>query len=54
MKTAGELLKNPNFKVYEIGNMVGYNSIKYFFRLFKKVYGCTPSEFRQKNLAGGE
>lgn len=55
MKAAGELLKNPGFKVYEVGSMIGYSSTKYFFRIFKKVYGCTPNEYRQKNMMrGGE
>lgn len=50
MRAAGELLKNPAFKVYEVGSMIGYSSTKYFFKIFKKVYGCTPNEYRQKNM----
>lgn len=48
LENAVKLLNDGRYKVYEISQMVGYNSIKYFYRLFKKYYGCTPNEYRQK------
>ena len=32
--------------VAEAAFAVGYNSLSYFDRLFKKEYGCNPSTFR--------
>ncbi|MBP1990746.1 response regulator transcription factor [Paenibacillus eucommiae] len=48
MNKAMEYLKNPQFKVYEIGAIIGYRNTKYFFKLFKKQTGYTPSEYRRK------
>ena len=49
MENAGELLKDPRYKVYEVGYQVGYQSTKYFYRIFKQYYGCTPTEYRRKS-----
>lgn len=46
MIRAMEYLRQPQYKVYEIGSIVGYKSAKYFFKLFKQYAGCTPSEYR--------
>lgn len=46
MEKAVELLKQPRYKVYEISDYLGYKNIKYFYKLFKRVYYCTPSEYR--------
>jgi two-component system response regulator YesN len=48
MEYAGELLKNPELKIYEIGARVGYQDLKNFYRQFKKVTGLTPTEYRNK------
>jgi len=31
-----------------IGNIVGYHDIKHFYKIFKSISGCTPSEYRKK------
>lgn len=49
METAKKLLKNPELSIKEIGISVGYSDPNYFSRIFKKVMGVTPSEFREKN-----
>ncbi|PNT90775.1 response regulator transcription factor [Clostridium thermosuccinogenes] len=49
MEKALKLLEEPRYKVYEVGYEIGYMSTKYFYKLFKKYYGCTPTEYR-KNL----
>jgi len=50
VEEAKKLLQKRRFKVYEIAEMVGYNDVKYFMRVFRKLEGCTPSEYREKNL----
>ncbi|WP_127579600.1 response regulator transcription factor [Paenibacillus koleovorans] len=50
MNKALEYLQNPQFKIYEIGSIVGYKNTKYFFKLFKKHTGYTPSEYRRKSI----
>lgn len=42
------LIKNPNFKIEEIAEMVGYNSKSAFNTAFKKITRISPSEFRKK------
>ena len=45
------LLEQPYYKGYEIAEMVGYQSVKYFSQIFKKVTGITLNQFRgQMNL----
>ncbi|GIO29896.1 MULTISPECIES: response regulator transcription factor [Paenibacillus] len=48
MEKAGELLKDPRIKIYEVADRVGYRYIPYFSRQFKEVFGMTPGEFRRK------
>lgn len=44
---AKELMQSqPFLKGYEIGELVGYHSIKYFSQMFKKVTGITLRQFR--------
>lgn len=46
MNKAKSLLKNSQLKIYEIANMIGYQDDKYFRKVFKKVEGVTPNEYR--------
>ena len=41
-----ELLKNTDKKMYQIAKSVGYDNVKYFFRVFKKMEKVTPEEYR--------
>jgi len=41
------LMKNPTLKTYDIGVQVGYANPKYFCRVFKKVTGQSPSQYRR-------
>lgn len=34
--------------IAEVAKLVGYTDVKYFSRLFKKVFGVTPSEYREQ------
>jgi two-component system response regulator YesN len=40
-------MMDPDLKLYNISEMVGYQDVKYFSRLFKKTEGVTPGEYRQ-------
>ncbi len=47
IKNAVKLLKN-NLTVKEIAFYVGYRSVEYFNRVFKKVNGVSPREYRER------
>ena len=42
------LLGNPEYKVYEIAQMVGFEDAAYFTSVFTKYVGCSPSEYRSQ------
>lgn len=46
IKTACSLLKDPDIKIYNVANMIGYKDQRYFSVIFKKLVGMTPKEFR--------
>jgi two-component system response regulator YesN len=46
IEKAKELLENPYLKIYDVAEAVGYQNDKYFIKVFKKIEGQTPSEFR--------
>ncbi len=47
IQKAQELLKNTNFKVYEIAEMVGYYNVEHFNRMFKRLNGISPASYRK-------
>ncbi len=48
---AKELLReNMNLKIYEVAENVGYNSPKYFIKVFKEKVGITPADYRSKHF----
>jgi AraC-like DNA-binding protein/ligand-binding sensor protein len=44
------LLLNPNLRISEIAFEVGFQSLTHFNRVFKKVLGQSPTEYRSKVL----
>lgn len=50
METACRLLKQPDVRIIDIAEKTGYNNQRYFATAFKKYYGCTPSEYRNREL----
>ncbi|SDD18231.1 Helix-turn-helix domain-containing protein [Paenibacillus sp. UNCCL117] len=46
MERAGELLRDPKLRIYEVAGRVGYRYMPYFSKQFKETYGMTPVEFR--------
>lgn len=49
MEHAKQMLIDSETSVAEIANKTGYTSSSYFHRIFKKLYGVTPSEYRNAN-----
>ena len=47
---AKNLIANTNFPIKKIAKDVGYNSIQAFIENFKNVVGCTPTEFKEKEI----
>lgn len=51
LRKAKQLLKNaPDLKIHEIGAEVGYNDPAYFNKLFKRVVGVTPNEYKRISM----
>lgn len=47
IETAKQLLLEPDLKVYEVADMVGFSSLPYFNRLFKSLTDESPGEYRR-------
>ncbi|MCF7915309.1 MAG: response regulator [Spirochaetaceae bacterium] len=45
MEKAKRLLKEHTHSIKEISSLVGYQDPNYFSRLFKRLVGCSPTEF---------
>ena len=54
MEKAVELLRDPQYKAYQVSEMLGYKTPKYFARLFRNHTGMNPSEYRSKTLHLGD
>ena len=48
IQKAKQLLDDPAYRIYEIAEKTGFLNTTYFFRVFKKYEGCTPTEYRGK------
>lgn len=46
IEKAKELLSTTNMKASEISELVGYPNANYFYRIFKKLTGISPTEYR--------
>lgn len=53
MEEAKRLMIATDKKRYEVAYAVGYESPEHFSRMFKRVLGLTPAEFR-KQARGGD
>jgi len=45
IKTAIYMLTESRLTIREISEYVGYSDVSYFHRIFKRLTGCSPSEF---------
>jgi len=48
IEKAKNLLLNPNLRISEIAYEVGFQSLTHFNRVFKKLLGQSPTEYREK------
>jgi AraC-like DNA-binding protein len=48
LEDARDRLLNPNLRISEIAYDVGFQSLTQFNRTFKRVFGQSPTEFRQR------
>lgn len=47
LQASKELLKDLKYSIYQIADIVGYKDAKYFSKLFNKIVGIKPSEYRK-------
>ncbi|HIS26669.1 MAG TPA: response regulator [Candidatus Pullilachnospira intestinigallinarum] len=48
IEKAKEQLISTDKKMYQIARSVGYDNVKYFFRIFRKKTGFSPEQFREE------
>lgn len=48
VEKAKNLLLNPNLRISEIAYEVGFQSLTHFNRVFKKIVGQSPTDYRQQ------
>lgn len=47
---AKKLLQNLSLRIYDICEMVGYDSPKHFCKVFKDITGSTPKDYRKQSM----
>jgi two-component system response regulator YesN len=47
LQQAQELLKTTHLKGVDIAKMIGFSDPNYFYRKFKQIIGCSPTQYRQ-------
>lgn len=50
MQKACEYLLSKKYNITEVSEMIGFSEAKYFREVFKKQFGCTPSEYVRQKL----
>jgi two-component system response regulator YesN len=46
---AAELLRHHHATISEISGLVGYSDHSYFCKVFKRIMGCSPSQYRREH-----
>ena len=52
IEKAKQLLLDSDKKMYQIAKIVGYDNIKYYFRIFHKFENMTPEQYRREKRGG--
>ena len=47
---AKKLLKDPGRRIQDVSEAVGFQDVAHFSRIFKNYIGCSPSEYRGKEV----
>lgn len=50
LEKATKYLLRPEYKVGDVAGLVGFSDSRYFSSMFKRQYGMTPNEYRNKNV----
>mgnify|MGYP001173694826 CR=1 FL=1 len=48
IRCSAGLLEETDRKISDVASSVGYSSIGYYNRMFRRYMGCTPSEYRKR------
>ena len=51
MSKACDLLKNTDISIADISVLIGYGNTSFFHRLFRRLYNCSPRDFRLSSRA---
>ena len=49
VKKSEALLEDPSLKIHEISDMLGFNDVAHFSRVFKKIKEISPNEYRNRS-----
>ena len=47
---ARRYLQQPEYKIADVSDLVGFGDPRYFSSMFKRQYGMTPNEYRNRNV----
>jgi two-component system response regulator YesN len=49
LEAACNLLETSDMKIADIADAVGYSDVPYFYKIFRKAYGCTPVKYMKEH-----
>jgi AraC-like DNA-binding protein len=52
IECAKELLRNTRRSTAQIARECGYGTARTFYRAFRRSVGCSPTQFRERNVTG--
>ena len=48
IQKAEQLIDSENYKVYEVAEQVGFSNYAYFYQVFRKLTGISPTEYQKR------